>query len=166
MRKTKGFDIEAVRMVDAAPFENLAVAILIAAVQMLQTVRDRDGTNKRSPDDVFEPADQPVLEAICPTREGKTAKQKNPMPKAAWHTPAGSAPVPCLRRGMLADGPNITASPDPSSCWAVITDSKQWVMAGGWDDLCESGGARLGHPRFGLISESITGHNGETIRWV
>jgi hypothetical protein len=75
--KTKGFNIEAVRMADAAPFENLAAAILIAAVQMLQMVRDRDGTNKRPLEDVFEPADQPALEAICATLEGKTVKQKN-----------------------------------------------------------------------------------------
>jgi hypothetical protein len=81
--KTKGFNIEAVRMADAEPFENLAAAILIAAVQMLQMVRDRDGTNKRPLDDVFEPADQPALEAICPTLEGKTAKQKNPHAKGS-----------------------------------------------------------------------------------
>jgi hypothetical protein len=76
--KTKGFDVEAVRMANVAAFENLSAAILIAAVQMLQMVRDRDGLAKRPLDDVFEPSDQPALEAICPTLEGKTAKQKNP----------------------------------------------------------------------------------------
>ncbi len=86
--KTKGFDIEAVRIADE-PFEKLAVATLIAAVQVLQLVRDRDGTARRPLEDVFDVADQPALEAVCATLEGKTERQKNPHPKgslayAAW----------------------------------------------------------------------------------
>ncbi|MDR3532583.1 MAG: IS4 family transposase [Rhodopila sp.] len=76
--KTKGFNIEAVRMADAAPFENLTTATLIAAIQVLQLVRDRDGTGRRPLADVFDPADQPALEAVCQTLEGKTDRQKNP----------------------------------------------------------------------------------------
>ena len=87
--KTKGFDIEAVRGLDGAPFENLAVAILIAAVQVLQMVRERDGVGRRSLADVFDPHDQPALEAVCATLEGRTERQKNPHPPgslayAAW----------------------------------------------------------------------------------
>jgi hypothetical protein len=86
--KTKGFDIEAVRIAEE-PFEKLAAATLIAAVQVLQLVRDRDGTARRPLEDVFDRADQPALEAICATLEGKTERQKNPHPKgslayAAW----------------------------------------------------------------------------------
>jgi hypothetical protein len=81
--KTKGFDIEAVRLAHVEAFENLAAAILIAAVQMLQMVRDRDGLNKRPLEDVFEPSDRPALEALCPTLEGKTAKQQNPHRKGS-----------------------------------------------------------------------------------
>jgi hypothetical protein len=76
--KTKGFDIEAVRVIDEAPFENLTTATLIAAVLVLQMVRDRDGTGHRPLDDVFDPADLPALEAISATLEGKTERQKNP----------------------------------------------------------------------------------------
>jgi hypothetical protein len=87
--KTKGFDIEAVRVADNGPFENLAAATLIAAIQVLQMVRERDGTAGRPLDDVFEAADQPALEAVCATLEGKTDRQKNPHPRqslayAAW----------------------------------------------------------------------------------
>jgi hypothetical protein len=78
--KTKGFDIEAVQIADEAPFENLASATLVAAIQVLQLVRDRDGAARRPIEDVFDPVDQPALEAICPTLEGKTARQKNPHP--------------------------------------------------------------------------------------
>jgi len=52
--------------------------VLIAAVQVMQLVGDRDGTAGRPLEDVFDPADQPALEAICATLEGNTARQKNP----------------------------------------------------------------------------------------
>jgi hypothetical protein len=87
--KTQGFNIEAVRIADPTPFENLAAATLIAAVQVLQLVRDRDGLAKRPLTDVFDAVDQPAMQAICSTLEGKTARQKNPHPPgslayAAW----------------------------------------------------------------------------------
>ena len=87
--KTQGFAIEAARIADEKPFETLAAATLIAAVEVLQLVRDRDGTAGRPLADVFDPADQAALEAVCATLEGKTARQQNPHPLgslayAAW----------------------------------------------------------------------------------
>jgi len=87
--KTKGFNIEAVRIEDTAPFETLAAATLIAAIHVQQMLGDRDGTAQRGLKDVFDPADQPALEAVCTTLEGKTERQKNPHPHgslayAAW----------------------------------------------------------------------------------
>ena len=87
--KTQGFNIEAVRIADARPFENLAAATLIAAVQVLQLVRDRDGVANRPLEDVFDPQEQPALEAVCASLEGNTDRQKNPHLKgslayAAW----------------------------------------------------------------------------------
>jgi hypothetical protein len=76
--KTEGFRIETSRVAEGGPFENLAAAVLIAAVQVMQMVGDRDGNAHRPLADVFDPADQPALEAICATLEGKTARQKNP----------------------------------------------------------------------------------------
>lgn len=78
--KTKGFDVEAVQIEEAAPFENMAAAILIAAIHVQQMLRDRDGEAGRALADVFDPADRPALEAIGRRLEGKTAKQKNPHP--------------------------------------------------------------------------------------
>lgn len=75
--KTKGFDIEGSQVEDGGPFENLATATLIAAVEVLQMVRDRDGAANRPMDDVFDPAMQPAISAICKTLQGKTARQKN-----------------------------------------------------------------------------------------
>jgi len=87
--KTQGFDIEAARIAAEKPFETLAAATLVAATQVLQLVRDRDGLAERPLEDVFATDDQPALEAVCATLEGKTARQKNPHPKgslayAAW----------------------------------------------------------------------------------
>jgi hypothetical protein len=76
--KTKGFDIEAVRIADEKPFENLVTATLIAAIQVLQMVRERDGVADRPMEDVMETADKAALEAINVTLEGKTDRQKNP----------------------------------------------------------------------------------------
>jgi hypothetical protein len=81
--KTKGFDIEAVRIAEDGPFENLTTATLIAAIQVLQMVRARDGTVGRPLRDVLAPADRPALEAICRTLEGRTDKQKNPHPRGS-----------------------------------------------------------------------------------
>jgi hypothetical protein len=81
--KTKGFDIEAVRIAEDRPFENLTTATLIAAIQVLQMVRERDGVARRPLRDALDPDDQPAVEAICRTLEGKTDKQKNPHPKGS-----------------------------------------------------------------------------------
>ena len=87
--KTKGFNIEAVRVAEDGPFENLSAATLIAAVQVLQLVRERDGVARRPLQDAFDVRDQQALEAICQSLEGKTQKQKNPHPRgtlayASW----------------------------------------------------------------------------------
>ena len=87
--KTKGFDLEAVRVADNGPFEKLVTASLIAAVTVLQLVHERDGAAWRPLEDAFDPDDQAALEAVSATLEGKTARQKNPHPRgslayAAW----------------------------------------------------------------------------------
>jgi hypothetical protein len=89
--KTKGFDIEGLRIEDAAPRDNLVMATLIAAVTIQQMVHARDGGPGplRPCTDAFEPEDIPLLEALCAKLEGKTDRQKNPHPKgslayAAW----------------------------------------------------------------------------------
>ncbi|WP_299391205.1 IS4 family transposase, partial [Pelagibius sp.] len=80
--KTKGFDVEALRIAEG-PFEKLVVASLIAAVTVMQLVGDRDGSIGRPATDALEPEDQPVLEAVSDSLEGKTDRQKNPHPKGS-----------------------------------------------------------------------------------
>jgi hypothetical protein len=78
--KTKGFDMEALRQQEGGPLEKLVVATLIAAVMVMQLVAERDGGLKRPLGDLFDPEDQPVLQRVSQSLEGKTQKQKNPHP--------------------------------------------------------------------------------------
>jgi len=96
-KKTKGFDIEASRVADQGPFENLATATLIAAIQVLQLVRDRDGAAHRPMQDVFDPADQPAMEVVCASLEGNTPRQKNSHAKGSL----AYASWVCARLGRL-----------------------------------------------------------------
>jgi hypothetical protein len=87
--KTKGFDIEGSRVAEGGPFEKLATATLIAAIEVLSLVRERDGTAGRPASDVFEAEQQPIIAAIGTSLEGKTARQKNQhapgsLAHAAW----------------------------------------------------------------------------------
>lgn len=86
--KTRGFDLERVSIAEQ-PFEKLVAAAMIAAISVLQLTRERDGQAARPLEDVFHPDEQPTLEAVSDSLQGKTAKQKNPHPKgslafAAW----------------------------------------------------------------------------------
>jgi hypothetical protein len=49
----------------------------------MQLVAERDGKLRRPLSDAFDPDDQPVLERVCSSLEGTTAKQKNPRPKGS-----------------------------------------------------------------------------------
>jgi hypothetical protein len=76
--KTKGFDVEALRVADTQPFSILCVAALVAAILVMQMVRERDGLAGRPLEDGFDAADRPLLRAVCASVEGKTLRQKNP----------------------------------------------------------------------------------------
>lgn len=89
--KTQGFDIEGLRIEEAAPRQRLVAATVIAAVRIQQLVHARDGGPGplRPWSDAFEPEDATLLEACCAKLEGKTERQKNPHPTgslayAAW----------------------------------------------------------------------------------
>jgi hypothetical protein len=87
--KTAGFDIEAADIGDPQVMIKFVTAAAMAAVTVMQLVKARDGTTDQTLDEAFDPADQPILEAISAQLEGKTARQKNPHPKgslafAAW----------------------------------------------------------------------------------
>src|SRR5215831_2045346 len=87
--KTAGFNIEEAEISEPRAMTNFVAAVAIAAVTVMQLVQARDGTTNQNIADSFDPADQPLLEALSAKLEGKTARQKNPHPKgslafAAW----------------------------------------------------------------------------------
>ena len=82
-QKTGGFDIEAADLRDPEAMIRFAAAVAVAAVSVMQLVKARDGTTDQSMLEAFEPADQPILEAISAKLEGKTERQKNAYPKAS-----------------------------------------------------------------------------------
>lgn len=87
--KTAGFDIEAAEIADPRAMSNFVAAATVAAVTVMQLVQARDGTTAQRLQDAFDPADQPILEALSARLEGKTDRQKNPHAKhslafAAW----------------------------------------------------------------------------------
>lgn len=89
MLKTAGFNIEAADIGNPPVMIKFVTAAAVAAVTVMQLVKARDGTTGQSLADAFDPADQPILEAVSAQLEGKTAKQKNPHPRgslafAAW----------------------------------------------------------------------------------
>jgi hypothetical protein len=88
-QKTGGFDIEAADISDPEAMIRFAAAVAVAAVSVMQLVKARDGTTGQNLLETFEPADQPILEAVSTKLEGKTERQKNQHPKgslafAAW----------------------------------------------------------------------------------
>jgi len=87
--KTAGFNIEQADIAEPKVMIKLVAAVVVAAVTVMQLVKGRDGTTDQSLLEAFEPADQPILEAVSARLEGKTARQQNPHPKgslafAAW----------------------------------------------------------------------------------
>jgi hypothetical protein len=81
--KTAGFDIEAADISEPQAMINLVAAATIAAVTVKQLVQARDGNTDQLLSDAFDPDEQPILEAVSATLEGKTARQRNPHPKGS-----------------------------------------------------------------------------------
>ena len=80
--KKDGMRLEETQVQDARSVMNLAAFGLAAAVRIIQLVDARDGS-ARPATDVIDAADIDHVEAISRSREGATARQKNPWPKGA-----------------------------------------------------------------------------------
>lgn len=81
--KTAGFDIENAEIGDPHAMINFAAAAAVAAVTIKQLVQARDGNTDQLLRDVFDPDDQPILEAVSASLEGKTDRQRNPHPRGS-----------------------------------------------------------------------------------
>jgi hypothetical protein len=83
--KSDGMRLEETQVHAAVRLFKLAVVGLAAACRTIQLVDARDGS-PRPATDVIDPTLLPAAEAIGPTLEGKTERQKNPHPlhSLAW----------------------------------------------------------------------------------
>src|SRR5882757_1226701 len=83
--KSDGMRLEETQVHEAGRLFKLAVVGLAAACRTIQLVDARDGS-PRPATDVIDPVLLPAAEAIGPTLEGKTERQKNPHPphSLAW----------------------------------------------------------------------------------
>ena len=83
--KADGMRLEDTQVQDAGRLFKLALVGLAAATRTLQLVDARDGS-PRPATDVVDASVLPAAEAIAPTLEGRTARQRNPHPRnsLAW----------------------------------------------------------------------------------
>jgi hypothetical protein len=81
--KTGSINIEDADIGDPRAMMNLVTSAAVASVGVMQLVKARDGTTEQALEDVFEPGDQAILEALSVRLEGATARQKNPYPKGS-----------------------------------------------------------------------------------
>jgi Transposase DDE domain len=87
--KTQGLQLEDSQMASAERLLKLAAVATKAACIDIQLVQERDGTHHLPAAQVFTAAEVETLEALVPTLEGKTARQKNPhapdsLARAGW----------------------------------------------------------------------------------
>jgi hypothetical protein len=83
--KSDGMRLEETQVHEARRLFKLAVVGLAAACRTIQLVDARDGS-PRPATDVIDPGLLPAVEAIAPTLEGETERQKTPHPlhSLAW----------------------------------------------------------------------------------
>src|SRR5689334_15856514 len=84
--KSQGLGLEDSQMASAERLMKLTAAALKAACIDMQLVQERDGKHGLPASTVFAPAEIATLEALNPTLQGSTEKQKNPHPvfSLAW----------------------------------------------------------------------------------
>lgn len=87
--KTQGLRLEDSQIATAERLEKLAAAAVKAACIDIQLTQERDGTHQLPGSTVFIAAEMQTIEALVPTLEGNTDRQKNPHPanslaRASW----------------------------------------------------------------------------------
>ncbi len=87
--KSQGLQLEDSQLASADRLVKLAAAATKAACIDLQLVQERDGKHQLPASTVFAEPEIETLEALSPTLEGKTERQKNPHPvrslaRASW----------------------------------------------------------------------------------
>jgi hypothetical protein len=77
--KSQGLGLEDSQMATAGRLLKLAAVAAKAACVIMQLVQERDGTHGLAASVAFEEVEIDTIEAVTPTLEGKTERQKNPV---------------------------------------------------------------------------------------
>ena len=114
--KSAGFDIEEADISEPRVMTNFMTAAAVAAVTIMQLVKARDGTTDRLLADAFEPADQPVLEAVIftdrldPASLSIEVTEQDSVDWTAWYRRDSSRPS--RRQQLTSAGAYATAIRD------------------------------------------------------
>jgi hypothetical protein len=87
--KSQGLQLEDSQLATAERLEKLTAVAIKAACIDIQLTQERDGTHQLPASTVFTEPEMQTVEALVPTLEGKTDRQKNPHPRqslarASW----------------------------------------------------------------------------------
>ena len=97
--KSQGFDLEESQIGTPEAMAKLALAVLIAALRIMQLVNARSVTTGQKLADAMGEAAGPLVEILTRKLEGKTVKLKNPHPEVRARAPGvGRRPAGRLRR--------------------------------------------------------------------
>ena len=101
--KSQGLRLEDSQMATAERLVKLAAVAVKAACIDIQLTQERDGKHRLPGSTVFSEPEMDTIEALVPTLEGNTDRQKNPHParSLAWATWVVARPRPRLRRGRF-----------------------------------------------------------------
>lgn len=106
---------------------------------VMQLVEGRDAGPERRASEVIDATEEAFAACLCPTLEGKTAKQKNPnetgsLAWISWIPDRGPGP-PASAAGAATPP---TAPPAPKRWPTAGTGSRQWRKGGHSAKMCES----------------------------
>lgn len=76
--KKSGIDLEGAMVEGVHALQNLVAMGAVAGVAVMQLVEGRDAASERRAGEVIDATEEAFAVRLCPTLEGKTAKQKNP----------------------------------------------------------------------------------------
>jgi hypothetical protein len=99
--KSRGLQLEDSQIATAERLVKLAAVAVKAACIDIQLTQERDGAHQLPGSTVFSEPEIDTIEALVPTLEGNTDRQRNPHPARSLARATWVVARPCLRRGRL-----------------------------------------------------------------
>ena len=129
--KSQGLQLEDSQMATAERLVKLAAVAVKAACIDIQLTQERDGKHQLPGSTVFTEPEMDTIEALVPTLEGNTDRQKNPHPARSLARATWVVARPRLRRGRLWEAGTATISRRGRSPSAAAWSSSMPYIAAG-----------------------------------